>query len=169
MAAAAATAAVLGPAPAKFQSLYGPSLSGGCVATGELRKRARLVWTPALHAQFVAAVEKLGVDAAVPKSIMKIMNVEGLTRENVASHLQKYRINLKRKKFSSESTEGLDDTDGDTRSMRKKNKAEAGDSDRGSGPTTNGSDDDVTTRKLSSSCYGEETRHESKRRVREYK
>ncbi|OEL35734.1 Pumilio-like protein 2 [Dichanthelium oligosanthes] len=33
---------------------------------------------------------------AVPKSIVRLMNVEGLTRENVASHLQKYRIYLKR-------------------------------------------------------------------------
>jgi hypothetical protein len=32
------------------------------------------------------------LDAAVPKTIMQMMNVEGLTRENVASHLQKYRL-----------------------------------------------------------------------------
>lgn len=33
---------------------------------------------------------------AVPKRILEIMNVGGLTRENVASHLQKYRLYLKR-------------------------------------------------------------------------
>ena len=33
---------------------------------------------------------------AVPKKILEIMNVDGLTRENVASHLQKYRLYLKR-------------------------------------------------------------------------
>ena len=38
------------------------------------------------------AVNHLGLDAAVPKTIMQMMNVEGLTRENVASHLQKYRL-----------------------------------------------------------------------------
>ena len=38
------------------------------------------------------AVNHLGLDAAVPKTIMQMMKVEGLTRENVASHLQKYRL-----------------------------------------------------------------------------
>lgn len=32
----------------------------------------------------------------MPKTILALMNVEGLTRENVASHLQKYRAYLKR-------------------------------------------------------------------------
>jgi hypothetical protein len=33
---------------------------------------------------------------AVPKKILELMKVDGLTRENVASHLQKYRLYLKR-------------------------------------------------------------------------
>lgn len=37
-----------------------------------------------------------GVKNAVPKTILTLMNVEGMTRENVASHLQKYRQYLKR-------------------------------------------------------------------------
>ncbi|KAI3989877.1 hypothetical protein MKX01_040847 [Papaver californicum] len=59
-------------------------------------KRPRLVWTPPLHKRFVEVVTHLGVKNAVPKTIMQLMNVEGLTRENVASHLQKYRLYLKR-------------------------------------------------------------------------
>ncbi|CAI5468485.1 unnamed protein product [Closterium sp. Yama58-4] len=59
-------------------------------------KRPRLVWTPQLHKRFVDAVSHLGIKNAVPKTIMQLMNVEGLTRENVASHLQKYRLYLKR-------------------------------------------------------------------------
>ncbi|KAF3598434.1 hypothetical protein F2Q69_00035331 [Brassica cretica] len=59
-------------------------------------KRARLVWTPQLHKRFVDVVAHLGIKNAVPKTIMQLMNVEGLTRENVASHLQKYRLYLKR-------------------------------------------------------------------------
>lgn len=59
-------------------------------------KRPRLVWTPQLHKRFVDVVEHLGIKNAVPKTIMQMMNVEGLTRENVASHLQKYRLYKKR-------------------------------------------------------------------------
>ena len=59
-------------------------------------KRPRLVWTPQLHKCFEAAVQQLGVDKAVPKNIMSLMKVDGLTRENVASHLQKYRLSLKK-------------------------------------------------------------------------
>eukprot|EP00252_Welwitschia_mirabilis_P017885 TRINITY_DN3982_c0_g1_i6.p1 TRINITY_DN3982_c0_g1~~TRINITY_DN3982_c0_g1_i6.p1 ORF type:complete len:534 (-),score=93.34 TRINITY_DN3982_c0_g1_i6:319-1920(-) len=59
-------------------------------------KRARVHWTVQLHQQFVAAVNQLGIDKAVPKKIVEIMKVHGLSRENVASHLQKYRLYLKR-------------------------------------------------------------------------
>ncbi|XP_057430148.1 two-component response regulator ARR2-like isoform X2 [Lotus japonicus] len=59
-------------------------------------KRPRVVWSVELHQQFMAAVNNLGIDKAVPKKILEIMNVPGLTRENVASHLQKYRLYLRR-------------------------------------------------------------------------
>uniref|UniRef100_A0A6N2MJ94 Two-component response regulator n=1 Tax=Salix viminalis TaxID=40686 RepID=A0A6N2MJ94_SALVM len=36
------------------------------------------------------------ISEAVPKRILELMNVPGLTRENVASHLQKFRLYLKR-------------------------------------------------------------------------
>ena len=55
-----------------------------------------MVWSVELHQQFVNAVNALGVDKAVPKRILDLMGVQGLTRENVASHLQKYRLYLKR-------------------------------------------------------------------------
>jgi len=59
-------------------------------------KKPRLVWTPELHNRFMNAVNHLGIKNAVPKTILQLMNVEGMTRENVASHLQKYRLFLKR-------------------------------------------------------------------------
>ncbi|KAG5110275.1 hypothetical protein AAZX31_14G108000 [Glycine max] len=59
-------------------------------------KKPRVVWSVELHRKFVSAVNQLGIDKAVPKKILDLMNVEKLTRENVASHLQKYRLYLKR-------------------------------------------------------------------------
>mmetsp|Transcript_4739 Transcript_4739/g.8114 ORF Transcript_4739/g.8114 Transcript_4739/m.8114 type:complete len:385 (-) Transcript_4739:367-1521(-) len=63
---------------------------------GRSSKKPRLVWTTELHQRFLNAVNHLGVKSAVPKTILQLMNVEGMTRENVASHLQKYRLYLKR-------------------------------------------------------------------------
>ena len=40
------------------------------------RKRPRMVWTPALHSSFVAAVQVLGVETAVPKAIMQVHDTE---------------------------------------------------------------------------------------------
>ncbi|KAI3687673.1 hypothetical protein L1987_81373 [Smallanthus sonchifolius] len=59
-------------------------------------KKPRVVWSVELHQQFVSAVNQLGIDKAVPKKILELMNVPGLSRENVASHLQKYRLYLRR-------------------------------------------------------------------------
>jgi SHAQKYF class myb-like DNA-binding protein len=49
-------------------------------------------WCEAVAHPFVLQ----GIKNAVPKTILQLMNVEGMTRENVASHLQKYRLYLKR-------------------------------------------------------------------------
>ena len=57
--------------------------------------RRRMVWTNALHKRFAKAVDTLGLHTAVPKAIMELMQVPGLTRENIASHLQKYRTQMR--------------------------------------------------------------------------
>ncbi|KAL3632589.1 hypothetical protein CASFOL_025573 [Castilleja foliolosa] len=87
--------AVLSSQPNSSTEFDSPELSAPDEAARTL-KRPRLVWTPQLHKRFVDAVAHLGIKNAVPKTIMQLMSVDGLTRENVASHLQKYRLYLKR-------------------------------------------------------------------------
>lgn len=62
---------------------------------GVRHQKKRLVWTPELHDRFVKAIETVGLNQAVPKTLVTIMNVEGLTTEHVKSHLQKYRNSLR--------------------------------------------------------------------------
>ncbi|KAL2337232.1 hypothetical protein Fmac_011678 [Flemingia macrophylla] len=58
-------------------------------------KKPRLVWTTTLHQEFLKAVKQIGDENAVPKKVLEVMNIPGLTREHVASHLQKYRNTMK--------------------------------------------------------------------------
>nr|GMD02221.1 two-component response regulator ARR-B family [Ipomoea batatas] len=58
--------------------------------------KKKMVWTDQAHFIFLDAISSLGPENATPKNILKAMNVPGLTRENVGSHLQKYRQFLRR-------------------------------------------------------------------------
>ncbi|XP_073291135.1 myb family transcription factor EFM-like [Primulina huaijiensis] len=60
-------------------------------------KKQRRCWSPELHKQFVDALQQLGgVESATPKQIREVMNFEGLTNDEVKSHLQKYRLHLRK-------------------------------------------------------------------------
>lgn len=76
--------------PASPARWYVPQLCYRC--KGGLHA-LQVLWTPILHDTFVAAVEKLGVDKAVPSRILEEMGAAAasLTRQNIASHLQMYR------------------------------------------------------------------------------
>lgn len=64
------------------------------------KKKARFTWTPDVHKRFVEAVHTLGINAAKPQAIAQLMCLSGggtastlePTRQNIKSHLQKYRI-----------------------------------------------------------------------------
>uniref|UniRef100_A0A1J3CYF9 Two-component response regulator-like APRR2 n=1 Tax=Noccaea caerulescens TaxID=107243 RepID=A0A1J3CYF9_NOCCA len=60
--------------------------------SGNKASRKKVDWTQELHKKFVQAVEQLGIDQAIPSRILELMKVDGLTRHNVASHLQKFRM-----------------------------------------------------------------------------
>lgn len=60
-------------------------------------RKQRRCWSPELHRLFVDALEKLGgSQVATPKQIRDLMRVDGLTNDEVKSHLQKYRLHTRR-------------------------------------------------------------------------
>ncbi|KAI4969625.1 hypothetical protein ZWY2020_000539 [Hordeum vulgare] len=67
-----------------------------CISTTQ--KKRRVEWTIELHNKFLEAINQIGLDRAVPKKILELMHVDYLTRESIASHLQKYRLHLKKVK-----------------------------------------------------------------------
>jgi SHAQKYF class myb-like DNA-binding protein len=70
-------------------------------------KKQRFVWTPDLHHRFEIAVHKLGVANAKPQAIQQLMGCEDdgtiPTRQNIKSHLQKYRLRTGHRSESSRS------------------------------------------------------------------
>eukprot|EP00768_Dysnectes_brevis_P004008 gnl/Dysnectes_brevis/2848_a3477_870.p1 GENE.gnl/Dysnectes_brevis/2848_a3477_870~~gnl/Dysnectes_brevis/2848_a3477_870.p1 ORF type:complete len:360 (+),score=100.75 gnl/Dysnectes_brevis/2848_a3477_870:88-1167(+) len=63
---------------------------------GPVPRHSRLVWTCQLETRFLAAVLSLGVQKAMPRAVLGLMNVDGISRESVASHLQKFRMKLRK-------------------------------------------------------------------------
>ncbi|KAK4713201.1 hypothetical protein R3W88_019108 [Solanum pinnatisectum] len=56
-----------------------------------IRRKTRIIWTVDLHDKFEEAVNKLNDGRCFPSDILEAMNIPGLTRYQVASHLQKCR------------------------------------------------------------------------------
>ncbi|KAI3702452.1 hypothetical protein L6452_28190 [Arctium lappa] len=60
-------------------------------------RKQRRCWSTELHRRFVNALQQLGGSkAATPKQIRELMRVDGLTNDEVKSHLQKYRLHTRR-------------------------------------------------------------------------
>ncbi|GAB4858739.1 hypothetical protein Ancab_010213 [Ancistrocladus abbreviatus] len=62
-------------------------------------------WTPLLHNLFVEAIHHIGFYRATPSKILKYMMIPGMTRHQIASHLQKFRIYLRHATQRSDPTE----------------------------------------------------------------
>ncbi|TKY51673.1 Two-component response regulator ARR18 [Spatholobus suberectus] len=63
----------------------------------EGQRKQRRCWSQDLHKRFLHALRQLGgADSATPKQIRDLMNVDGLTNDEVKSHLQKYRLHTRR-------------------------------------------------------------------------
>ncbi|KAK6139935.1 hypothetical protein DH2020_026311 [Rehmannia glutinosa] len=73
-----------------LQGVNGNGDSGLVLSTDA---KPRLKWTPDLHERFIEAVNQLGgAEKATPKSVLKLMGIQGLTLYHLKSHLQKYRL-----------------------------------------------------------------------------
>ncbi|KAE8728972.1 Homeodomain-like superfamily protein [Hibiscus syriacus] len=64
-------------------------------------RKQRRCWSPELHRQFINALQQLGV--ATPEKIRELMQVDGLTNDEVKSHLQKYRLHTRKLPLSTTS------------------------------------------------------------------
>ncbi|ESQ53398.1 hypothetical protein EUTSA_v10025593mg [Eutrema salsugineum] len=61
------------------------------------KKEQRRRWSQDLHRKFVDALHRLGgSQVATPKQIRDLMQVDGLTNDEVKSHLQKYRMHIRK-------------------------------------------------------------------------
>ncbi|KAJ6435320.1 hypothetical protein OIU84_000498 [Salix udensis] len=71
--------------------------SASTTSTTQTHRKARRCWSPDLHRRFVNALHMLGgSQVATPKQIRELMKVDGLTNDEVKSHLQKYRLHTRR-------------------------------------------------------------------------
>ncbi|PIN11162.1 hypothetical protein CDL12_16241 [Handroanthus impetiginosus] len=77
----------------------------GTANTTQTHRKARRCWSPDLHRRFVTALQMLGgSQVATPKQIRELMKVDGLTNDEVKSHLQKYRLHTRRPSPSPQAT-----------------------------------------------------------------
>ncbi|XP_042380791.1 transcription factor NIGT1-like [Zingiber officinale] len=71
----------------------------------QTNRKVRRCWSPELHRCFLDALQLLGgIHVATPKQIRELMNVDGLTNDEVKSHLQKYRLHNRRPGTAAQST-----------------------------------------------------------------
>ncbi|XP_008241541.1 PREDICTED: uncharacterized protein LOC103339953 [Prunus mume] len=65
-------------------------------------RKQRRCWSPELHRRFIESLQQLGgTQVATPKQIRELMQVDGLTNDEVKSHLQKYRLHVRKLPASS--------------------------------------------------------------------
>ncbi|KAM0060928.1 putative transcription factor MYB-HB-like family [Helianthus debilis subsp. tardiflorus] len=97
-------------------------------------RKQRRCWSNELHRRFVNALQQLGgSQVATPKQIRELMKVDGLTNDEVKSHLQKYRLHTRRIP-SSKTNKSCVDVEGRSW-MSKSSNSKSGSPD---GPLLNG-------------------------------
>ncbi|XP_023769638.1 transcription factor HHO5 [Lactuca sativa] len=131
-------------------------------------RKQRRCWSTELHRRFLNALQLLGGSkVATPKQIRELMRVDGLTNDEVKSHLQKYRLHTRRLPSSNSSAVPLWTQDQYLESSKYKdchqsgspdgplNCTTAGTSTTGGTSATTGGDsmDDVEDEKSENNCW----------------
>ncbi|CAH9116085.1 unnamed protein product [Cuscuta epithymum] len=107
----------------KASEVVVPSSAATSSSLQQAFRKQRRCWSAELHKRFVSVLHQLGgPQVATPKQIRELMQVEGLTNDEVKSHLQKYRLHIRRiprRQFPSEnkSIVMLGDLDHDNNKM----------------------------------------------------
>ncbi|XP_024960776.1 myb family transcription factor EFM [Cynara cardunculus var. scolymus] len=79
------------------QTITTTTTAAGATTSSQTHRKTRRCWSPDLHRRFVNALQMLGgSQVATPKQIRELMKVDGLTNDEVKSHLQKYRLHTRR-------------------------------------------------------------------------
>ncbi|OMO56720.1 hypothetical protein CCACVL1_26318 [Corchorus capsularis] len=91
-------------------------------------RKQRRCWSPELHRRFVEALQQLGgSQVATPKQIRELMQVDGLTNDEVKSHLQKYRLHIRKLPASSAGKgDGLWSAENQCNAHMKSNNSQSG-------------------------------------------
>ncbi|KAK4800735.1 hypothetical protein SAY86_021222 [Trapa natans] len=91
------------PVSADARVNFGRLFSGTVLSTSrsvsqqQSARKQRRCWSPELNRLFVNALQQLGgAQAATPKKIRQLMQVDGPTNDEVKSYLQKYRLQTQR-------------------------------------------------------------------------
>ncbi|XP_076924647.1 myb family transcription factor EFM-like [Bidens hawaiensis] len=80
-----------------IQTTANATVASGTPTSSQTPRKTRRCWSPDLHRRFVNALQMLGgSQVATPKQIRELMKVDGLTNDEVKSHLQKYRLHTRR-------------------------------------------------------------------------
>ncbi|KAK1439901.1 hypothetical protein QVD17_05726 [Tagetes erecta] len=114
-------------------------------------RKQRRCWSAELHRLFVNALQQLGgSQVATPKQIRELMKVDGLTNDEVKSHLQKYRLHIRKITSSKPSLSCVDVEGGSWMSKYSSSKSSSPD-----GPLLNGGNnsDDIEDEKSENYCW----------------
>ncbi|KAK7275215.1 hypothetical protein RIF29_16324 [Crotalaria pallida] len=85
------------PATSSTGPVTGDNVDGSSKKEEKGQRKQRRCWSQELHKRFLHALQQLGgADNATPKQIRELMKVDGLTNDEVKSHLQKFRLHNRR-------------------------------------------------------------------------